>query len=256
MSKPAFGLLGLRAPSDPQGLAKVGDVWVQRAPPEINPLNALEMKFTELYDAQKASILQLQHALTEAQQTITSLAREVESLKLSVATLALTERMLGGGGGGDSGGGGDGVTSSGGPPMPCIVPSIPSMCDPPCASPTAELPELPTAELVERDLPTWKQVRTIERLVMLGEGKLEGYTGCRLDDGTSWKKDSTNRARLSELTKLSSLVRQCGTGHFKNDHVVVQHYTLRSGDFKLASMSRHTSFDSDTGLFVLKEPGV
>jgi hypothetical protein len=97
--------------------------------------------------------------------------------------------------------------------------------------------------------PTWKVVKTLDRLELLVEGRLEGYEGAHLGDGVSWERDGTNRALLSELLKLHGLVKQSGGPEpLRKSKLVVKHYTLvGSGGLKLSSMARNTQYTEAHG---------
>jgi hypothetical protein len=87
--------------------------------------------------------------------------------------------------------------------------------------------------------PTCSEVASLERLVLLAEGKLEGFLGMRLEE-TVWASSlSTHRNNVSRLRKLSKLVSALGVPGVQQHPLVRAHYTFAGGKIKLAHLADH-----------------
>ena len=87
--------------------------------------------------------------------------------------------------------------------------------------------------------PTCSDVSTLDGLVLLVEGKLQGYLGMRLEE-TAWDSSiSTYRVNASKLKRLGRLVKALGVEGIQQHALVRAHYTCASGKVKLASLADH-----------------
>lgn len=144
-----------------------------------------------------------------------------------------------------------GTLPRGRPSTPALLPATTTKA----ASPVSISPIRTVRTTPLLDLPTWKVVKTLERLELLGDGKLDGYMGASLCDGVSWKKDTTNRVLLSEQVRVLGLVKQWGGAEqLKKSKVVCDYFTfLGSGSLKLSCIAKCTQYVPGRG-YILNEP--